>query len=199
MPDECAYRSTHPDVLAAWEKRCTDSVAWNEAVFAWCDELGIPRRIMLAGDQLTGFPDPGTAAIPDGWRITERRGAQVMVPDQRTKVGKAAAKRLRDFPRHPVASDLPGMPDEVWVPAGRFDGACAIHRAQGVTLHDGALWVRWQLRPEVVEAPRGGLPNTMPDFRRQVFDGALWERVKLSEYHAAVEEAAEAAKATAVG
>lgn len=178
MADLTVYRSTHPDVVAAWRKLQTDATAIGKARAAYLDELGFPgRQALVLGQMMLGVAhsiDDGP--LPAGWRWDAKtRGA--IVPDRRTVKGKQIDKRLAELtvPGREVVL-LGGMPDTVWaLEAGHtYD--------PGVRLLGDAVYVTWSC--------------TSAQVMRRVrdFDSGMWQQIKLSEYYAAV-EAHEAAKA----
>jgi hypothetical protein len=199
--DESAYRSDHPDVLAAWEKLHDDTRAWSRAVSELSEQCGFGTRYIMSGPHLVGFPVPDDGAAPEGWRIRDGRGMAYLVPDRRRKIGKQIAARMAEVGACPTTADLPGMPDGVSVPKDDQSGPWThtTHHPQGHVLLDGYLWCRWALGADLVERPKPEKGDgVLTLFQRTFFDPALWERVRMSEYHAA-HEAAEAAEAAPVG
>lgn len=178
MTTRTAYRSTHPTVLAAWratQEQADEIVRQRKALL---DELGFTGRpVLVHGQRIIGVGHLDEhGPVPDGWR-RDRDTADVIVPDRRRAAGKALAARLDALTMPDPRRDLPscGMPEAASsAPRGRMYWP-------GMQLLGDAVYVTWGCDPERVEE------------NGQV-DPAVWERVRLSEYYAAV-EATEAAEA----
>lgn len=102
---------------------------------------------------------------PDGWR--RGKGGRI-VPDKRLKTGKQIAaniKALDDAAPQSLRSLLTGMPDHAFIGSRLL--------SPGVFVHDGAVYVHWDDRPEEV-------------------DKAIWTEIKQSELYAAMESYEEA-------
>lgn len=170
MSDKTVYRSSHPDVLSAWEttERKHQSIGILRRTLL--DELGFEGRPGLITDtHLLGVEHrPEHGPIPEGWR-QDSRTPEAIVPDRRRSLGKKIAVRFEAL-RMPDPRSFPGMPGTC-VTGGRFL-ECSVREM------DGALYVGWS-HP---------IPEKHLDLDR-------WERVKLSEYYAAKEAADEAAQA----
>jgi len=190
MNEDSAYKSNHPAVLDGWAKLHADLDAWNEAAFGWAAEVGADG-ITRSADRLLGFPASDDGTIPQGWRRAGplADGSYYVVPDRRTKTGKANDRRLRDMPPRPSVRDLVGMPDELWVPSGRRDGSYTIHYPAEVFDSDGYLWCRWRCDRSTVENP-----NPHPGFTSTVFDASMWTNVPLSEFYTVHERRSPAVK-----
>ena len=169
------YRSTHPDALRRWHATTEAMDAWSEKMQATLITLGVDGREVWydqVSGRIIGLGHTGGDDVPEGWRVDARTG--YLVPRRSTKAGKQIAAVL-DGMRRPDPRALPGMPAQVM--AGVHFLTC------GLEYMGGALYVRWS-RP-------------IPE---KLVDSAIWERIKLSEYYAALEahqaqEAAEAGEA----
>ncbi|MFD9950545.1 hypothetical protein ACFWYW_57545 [Nonomuraea sp. NPDC059023] len=173
MSDKVVYRSTHPDVLAAWGFAARAREEWADQMKAFLDEHGLGKRTVWTYNvtgEVFGIEDNGDD-IPDGWRVDSRTGH--LMPKLATKRGKAISARLKELPQPDPRASMPGMPAECFVSLARL--VC------GLAELGGALYATWSR--EISESE---------------VDASLWERVKLSEYYAAV-EAHEAAQAVTVG
>lgn len=163
------YRSTHPEVLGAWEEQNARHVAWHDAVKEFRSEYPDHKPCAVNwGDAkhllgLTGAESPGPV-----WRFMKARDC--WVPDKRTKAGKALAARI-DALRVTGLGSFPGMPHEIWEHAPEW-------YSHGLQVIAGVVWVTWseKLTYEKVEATK-------------TFDPAYWERARGSEYLRAVEDA----------
>jgi hypothetical protein len=169
VSDKTVYRSTHPEVLAPWEETEKAAEKIGKLRRAVLDELGFEGRAGLITDRdLLGVEHRAEhGPIPEGWR-KDSRTHDAIVPDRRRKLGKGIAQRFEQL-RMPDPRRFQGMP-----------GSCITGGTWlecGVREMGGALYVWWS-QP---------IPESKVDLD-------LWERVKLSEYYAAV-EAHEAAQA----
>jgi hypothetical protein len=129
-----AYRSDHPDVLAAWAAYGAEHKRFGAEVDALTADL-------FPGDNAPGaMVQHGWAwrygqPVPDGWKYEGKSG--VLSPKVSTKIGKAIRKR---FPKPVPACSLPGMPTT--------DMSHLPHiYAPGVEQHDGALYATWAVEP----------------------------------------------------
>lgn len=199
MTDLTAYRSTHPDVLAVVAKYHADTEQWHTDAAALLKELGFTDRPFLIRTSLgqrwiTGVEYHEGDPVPTGWRTwKDRSGQTILSPHRGQKAGKALAARIAtcQVPDMPQAH-LPGMPADRPSTGG--------WRSPGLREMAGGVYLTWALA-SLPEIPAGGperevhLGDDEHDRRirlRNDVDLAFWERVKLSEYYAAV-EAAEAA------
>jgi hypothetical protein len=175
--DKIVYRSTHPDVLAHWDKTGSADAqrAWRERVQEAIAELGFPGRRVATTDgfeaiEVTGVEHPDGEDIPIGWKRTKKL-AGAIEPDKRRAAGKRAAERLAKLTAPNPRRKLPGG-----MPSMSFIG----HRLArpGIGRYGDAVYVTWSRELEDSEARN--------------IDPAVWERVKLSEYYAALEQHDEA-------
>lgn len=164
---EVVFRSTHPDVLAAPESWRAAMADWHTRSDALLTEMGFTDRKFLVVSYMTSRNIAGVEyragdEVPNGWRLANRDGHEVLVPEKRRAAGKATAARIEEC--HPPSfpnSYLPGMPAEHWV-GNRI-------LAPEVREMGGAVWVKWRCE---------SVPGV---------DEALWERAPLSKYWAARE------------
>ena len=187
MTMKVVYRSRDPRVLAVIESFEAETKAWAEKAAALLAELGFGDRKWMVqrppdGMRITGITvrDGDRENPPPGWRIIDHAGPALR-PNRRLKAGKEAQTRIDQCqpPKHPRAR-LPGMP-------GCYFSATAIHFPNLGDLGDGAVYVDWSTRVPELTADL----DPKEKKRRGGVDLAIWERVKLSEYYAAVEAAAE--------
>lgn len=170
------YRSSHPDVLAAWADTQRRFDAWHSEVVvlraAFPDHQVLQHefdgRISVAA--LRGPSAPGQA-----WRYVKRQ--DYWVPDRRLKSGKAMADRI-DGIRVTGMGKLPGMPDTAHGGRAANGYGTQLHHP-GMFEHDGTVWVKWSCSHEAVV--ESGWSKTTLDLE-------LWELAKLSGYYLAVEE-----------
>jgi hypothetical protein len=176
MDDPIVYRSTHPDVLAHWEKTGSADAqnAWREQVRDVLAELGFSRDRKFAttsgfrDTEVTGVEYPEGEDIPVGWK-RNRDLSTAITPDKRRAAGKRAAARLAEVtmpnPRHAMPGEMPGA---------CFAGTGMALMRPGIARHGDAVYVTWSRELEQPTADN--------------LDPAVWERVKLSEYYAAKEK-----------
>jgi hypothetical protein len=186
MPDLVVYRSEHPDVLAVIADFEAEHKAWDEKAHALLAELGFADRAWMVrhlsdGMRITGVAvrDGDRENPPAGWKVAEG-DRPVLTPDKRRKAGKDAQARIDKCqpPTHPRVR-LPGMP-------GVYFSEHRIHYPNLRDLGDGAIYVEWST--EVPELAADG-----DDKRRASgVDLGIWQRIKLSEFYAAVEAHEEA-------
>lgn len=170
MPEVIAYRSDHPDVLAAVTIHAAQGAEFGETITALAHDIGGPdcqpliRQDSLAVGLSAFTRPPGT--LPDGMRVD---ALGHLVPNKRTAAGKAIARRMEDTKQVPhLATLLPGMP-AISTSRGWF-------ATPGHVATTTEVWVTWSHEPDGV-------------------DPEVWERAKLSAYYAAQEALAEAAEA----
>ncbi|REF00240.1 hypothetical protein [Thermomonospora umbrina] len=171
MP-EVVYRSTHPDVLAHWDRAgsADAQTAWRARVDQVIADLGFPGRRFatsdgLRGVKVTGVEHPKDEPVPAGWR---RDGSLpgAITPDRRRRLGKEVAERLDGLAAPNPRRDLPGgMPDVAF-------SSLRLMRP-GVARLGDAVVVTWSAEIDSGDAEH--------------IDPAVWERIRLSEYYAAVE------------
>lgn len=167
MSDLTVYRSTHPDVLAAWnkaEQRAAEIVNQRKAFLA---EHGFTERtIAVRGQWMIGVAHPEDQPVPDGWRH-DRSLTGAIVPARRTTAGKKIGAQLDKLTLPSPRKNLPGgMPEMAW-------GDHRMYRP-GIALIGDAIYVKWGCDPETVD-------------QMAKVDRDVWERVKLSEYYAVLE------------
>ncbi|MFI7449578.1 hypothetical protein ACIBQX_18925 [Nonomuraea sp. NPDC049714] len=168
--DLTVYRTTNADVLKRWHETAKAREAWGEQMKAFLAEHGFGKRQVWTIN-ITGYiagieHDDGD--VPEGWRI-DRYGR--LVPRRSTKAGKAIAAKLDALRQPDPRASLPGMPGECLVSLALL--TC------GLRVIDDALFATWS--------------QPIPEER---VDLDIWERIKLSEYYAAIEADDEQAEAT---
>lgn len=174
MSDPIVYRSTHPDVLAHWDKTASPDAqkSWRARVDTAIADLGFEGRNPVVTDTVfgatvTGVEHPADEPLPTGWR-RHRNLDGAITPHKGTKAGKAAAAQLRRLDLPNPRLNLPGgIPKAASAATGHAFLAPAVQR-----LGD-AVWVRYSQPISEKDAAR--------------IEGAVWERTPLSVYYAAVE------------
>jgi hypothetical protein len=175
--DLIVFRSTNADVLADWASLLDQRKADGDALHRFAAEVdpdhdrdliqsGSSRTAVIGLGHTPGWP------VPTGWRDVSNRGVIHIVPRLSTKAGKAAAKRLGELqPADPRTM----LANRHGVPTAFFGSSAEGVRmfSPGVRQLGDALYVTWGAEPETPHDP------------------AKWERVKLSDYYAAVEQADE--------
>jgi hypothetical protein len=175
-PDLVAYRSADPEVVRAWTGAADGINDYVKATQAVLDAAGLGqykvyRHNGWSPGQFAGLAIPAGETAPTGWRMLR----DYAVPDRRLKAGKTidAAIAAVKHPGDPLHK-LVGMPPDM-LTGGRF-------LTPGVRLLEdrSALYVTWRADPAGSESFFSG---------RAEIDLGRWERVPLSRYYAAVEEA----------
>lgn len=172
------YRSAHPDVLKHWQDTASAEAhnAWREHVETTLANLGFPgRRFAIQGEnRVIGveYPlDQPDQPVPDGWRRDQKLRTAI-VPARRTALGKKIGDRLdklgRPNPRHTLPGGMPEM---------AFSGLALMH--PGVERHGDIVYVSWSGELKGGDADR--------------IDPAVWEQIRLSEYHTVLEAEQDAA------
>lgn len=172
-----AYRSHSQAAINTWEQARQDDIAAQAAVREWLATLGMSDRAVRVHTDFDGAVcvvgvdiDPATDSMPDGWR-QHRDG--YLVPDKRTKPGRALAGRMAALKGPAVRLRMlqaTGLPTS-WFNLDRF------------VRYTPAL----QRFGDSVYALAGGGAEPGPPAEH-------WERIPLSAYYAA-KEAHEAATA----
>ncbi|MEV0831487.1 MULTISPECIES: hypothetical protein [Streptosporangiaceae] len=170
MADLTVYRTRQPETVALAASYTEAYKAWQARVAETLTDLGFPEREpVVAGALLrygvAGIKHQDGEMIPPGWRVTWMYDQDLLVPDRRTKAGKAAGARLEqlEMPTDPRRL-LPGMPAEVRIDGHRYNPGMACRE------NDSALYVTWKHAPPA-----------------DWVDTVIWDRVPLSEYYAVVE------------
>lgn len=163
------YRSTHPDVLEHWRRTGSAEAqqAWRERVNEVIADLGFPgHRFATKGEtEVVGVEYPQDKPYPKGWRRNSKLPSAIS-PDRRTTAGKGIGQRLDKVSRPNPRSGLPGGMPEVALAKHTFMH-CGVRRI------GDAIYVTWSSEIDSGDARH--------------IDPAVWERVKTSEYYAALE------------
>jgi hypothetical protein len=168
MSIECVYRSSHPKVLTVWDEFHEQFQAYGKALNETLEAIRPYEGAVAAVRHYRGIPSFSAFRLgdrdqaPEGWRI-DREGD--LVPDKRTKHGKAVAEDLRRHDQaRPKPIELPGLLGD-WggdiVRDGRWYSC-------GITRIEGAIWVSWSV-----------------PLRDGEIDLTMWEPAKLSVFYAA--------------
>lgn len=168
MTVAAAYKATRPDLLADYLTAREAEVAdFNTRVAAFQDSVGgrtpFGTRFFDGGHSIEGYRAKAYGEeLPAGWRFNGSR--LDVVPAKRTPEGKAIAKQLA----------------ELTLKGDKFPGAPAIMFAEGHSLFPRVNKVGqdYYLTLSMVPITDVGID----------LDPALWEPVKLSAYHAALEQ-----------
>lgn len=173
MNDKTVYRSTHPDALAHEDGYKAAHANWKKRVDEALVELGFPasRNIAMRGDRVTGIEHPDSEPVPDGWRRDPKLSSSI-TPFRSRKRGREIAAVLDGLTRPDPRRGLPGGMPHVAMAKGRM-----LFMHPGLRRVGDAVFVVWSAEPD--------------DGDMRHLDPAIWERIKLSEYYAAVEAAEE--------
>lgn len=157
-----AYRTTHPDALAAWHAAADAREVWGEQMEAFLSEHGFGGRTIYVAHsgRVLGVEHIDGEDVPEGWRIDSRTG--YLMPRLAKRAGKQIDARLAELKQPDPRNAMPGMPRECFVSLALL--TC------GLALMGDALYATWS-RP---------IPEDQVDL-------SIWEPVKLSVYYAAVE------------
>jgi hypothetical protein len=179
MSDLFVYRSSTPEVVAAWEAACGAIDAYVKQTGDILREAGLGdyavyRRNDSSLGKFAGLAVPEGEEPPAGWRMNR----DYAVPNKRRKTGRDIEAALNAV-RHPglPSGHLPGMPSHFFSGMGlRYPG---VRLLEDTT----AVYVQWSADPE--QATRGCTDTV---------DTAIWERVPLSRYYAEAERAERSAE-----
>jgi len=169
-----AYKSTAPAVVGAYlQAREEIAATWRAKVDAFKESIGgreiFGTAFFDGGWAVQGFYTPNSfAEIPEGWR---RDGKFKAVPAKRTPEGQEAAAKLA----------------ELRLPGNHYPGVPEMLHAEGHMVF-----------PRIVTAGTDHfltLSLAVLDEPGNTIDPGLWEPVKLSAFHAALEAAEAAATA----
>ncbi|TMR11058.1 hypothetical protein ETD86_37070 [Nonomuraea turkmeniaca] len=157
-----AYRTTHPDALAAWRSAADAREEWGKQMDAFLAEHGLSGRTVWVSHsgRVFGIEHVHDTDVPEGWRIDSRTGH--LMPRLAKKAGKLIDARLDELKQPDPRDAMPGMPKDCFVSLALL--TC------GLALLGEALYATWS-RP---------IPEEQVDL-------TIWERIKLSEYYAAWE------------
>lgn len=128
-----------------------------------------PRRLVLSHRYWFGLEFRPEWGVPSGWSFRDGgSGAPYVTPDKRTKIGKAATAEMQAH-THPrdIRFRLPGLVGEVdignhWFQCGLVEIAGTLYANFGCDPTEDTGHRGWQAGPQ-------------------------WGRIKLSEYHLALE------------
>lgn len=164
MSAEAVWRTTTPEVVALWDQWRAEQERWERTVTEFVkrhDATGerapIVTNSVFGGQRLVGMQHLPGHEVPTGWRLDKRH--HVLVPARSKREGKALAAEIDGIPSFNPRQDVPGMPS--WSLGAGFVASFGAER------HGDALYV---------------VRST--DSIAEEVDGGIWERVKLSEYHA---------------
>jgi len=169
-PDFAIYKSSHHDVLKAWEDAHTNRAAYNDRMQAQLAAWGFPEGTEIVVTQsawvtteLLGIYWP-KRDVPEGWRKDGRHTRIVPYAKQKQLSAEyGALRKVPDLRRDLVAL---GMPHHMF--AGLYVTTYATAAFTPSEFGDPEIWVKWH--------------NTDP-----LASDQWWTKVKLSEYYAMVE------------
>jgi hypothetical protein len=174
MTAAVAFKTTQPELIAAYlQAREEITAAWRAKVDAFQVSVGgrevFGTSFFDGGWAVQGFCTPNSfAEIPEGWR---REGKFKAVPAKRTPEGLEHAKTLATL--RLAGNSYPGCPDILF--------------AEGFS-----IFPRVQKIGENYFLTLSKVPLNEPG---NALDREIWEPVKLSAYHAAIEDAEAGVKA----
>jgi hypothetical protein len=173
--DKVVYKSTHPDVLAHHIRHTERSTAWHHQLKTAIADLGFEgANVWMADNTVAGIVRPRGAEVPHGWRWDRTAAEPVIVPARKTAEGKRLGRLLEGLTRPDVRTQMPGgMPRHSTAAREIAFLSC------GFVQVGGAVFVTWSTEIRSSDADR--------------IDPAVWERIKLSEFYAAIEAQSEAA------
>lgn len=187
----CAYRSTHPDVIAWWTELNAARDAFNDRCRTIQESFPGFKLILSESHRggsllgIQGFEGEGihkTMLPPpsDAWRLVDRRGTRLYVPYKNHRKDPQLIEMFTGatwkFP-----SPWPGnMPTDVWTGGHVY--------SPGFQEADGAVWATWGVVREYVDPADDFRSTLMMGASRDPVDHDVWEPVKLSAYYAAIGE-----------
>lgn len=169
-PDKTIYRTTDPRMTSLWAKWNAEKDEYVTQRDAFLAEYAPEGCALMLSSGFGGARPLGVSVegwsekVPDGWRLDRKHW--VLVPFKKTAQGKRIAVALATLKRRDQRADLVGMPSFL------MDGF-AWHQP-GIEIHDDAMFVIWS---------DGGPPA-------DEIDSTVWERVRLSEWYALIEDEA---------
>lgn len=177
MPEQYAYSTDKPEVLAAYHLVRREMREFGQRMRADCEALGgnsgglLNRGVWGSPDRIVGLMPDGSGTVPDGWRMVRER-----LEPRRGKPGEAARRWLADHQPPDVRHTLTGhgLPRHSSVPTK----AMTYQLIPPVLFElDGTLWVCYEGKPgdELMSG--------------ETLDESIWTPRRLSEFHAAREEA----------
>jgi hypothetical protein len=177
-----AFRSSHPDVMAAISKWRQASKDLWESSHSLAQEVGPDWEPLVLSSftiSMVGLKPKGDDRylmdVPEGpWRRTNFRDYDCWVPNKRSRAGKELAERLSKLELLNSRPRVPGMP-HMWL-----DTRTNYWFQPSLKIIDDVIWMTWST-DDMYEAIDGDEPE---DF---FVDSSIWERVKLSEYHSILE------------
>ena len=174
-----AYRSTDPEVVSAWKAAGDAIQEYVDQTRAILDAAGLGgyqvyRHHGWSPGKFAGLAIPVGEKPPAGWRMT----ARYAVPDKRVKAGKQIEAALAGV-KHPgdPLLKLIGMPPDAESRGGFSSPAVRLLEERT------ALYVAWSVDPVGRQSFLGSRD------RAGVIDPDRWERIPLSAYYLAVEQA----------
>lgn len=191
MIDQTAYRSSHPEVLIAWHQYIGLRDAFHRHMDALRAEYPKHRAegVTVGGDRLlfrclSENPEKPAEPPPGPWRSEWVKPLYAIgwVPDRRTKAGKDLDQHVRAADvRHELA--LPGLPTQVetdrrgTTPGSTVWAVPGLHFTESI---DAAPVIYALYDATHEQVAKGG-------WSRETLDETMWERIKMSEYYAAIE------------
>lgn len=188
-----AFISRDPRITEAFESWKHDTREWRKTVKNWSRELDgdptLPTRdyyshsaTPLHSGGFVAFANVENRLVPAGWKVvpmhTRSSGTQqVIKPNLRTKLGKQYDLYIRNELRMPACFQdrIPGMPSHV--PDYEDD------RTQfGTTLYRFP-----NLAQALTEHPDAWVCGWACEVKDSSVDPAIWQRIRLSEYHTILE------------
>jgi hypothetical protein len=161
MKATIGYRTTHPEVLTAWDAWQDEMRAHHARIRAFKERIDPDDQLRLHVRRNNVPAYFSGDVVPDGWR---RNANGNIVPNKRLKAGKLAEAELEELRRgapRDVTTQMKGMPaGPLFVGSGLYE--------PGAFKHDGAVYVHWGCVPEGVDA-------------------SVWTELKMSELYAAKE------------
>lgn len=170
------YRTTDPELLAAWDVAAEKYRKWVDEVGDFCEQHSGDRRYYSSSIWGERYFDGPLAPVldddlPIGWR-RDRKHPERMLPNRRTPEGRELAKQMDGLRRAPTLSAaLAGMPRDVQGP-GRRDGSFTSHSC-GAERRADDIEVTWGI----------AVPADKVDER--------WTKIALSQWHGERERAAD--------
>ena len=175
-----AFVSRDAEVIKAWTDASDAVTAYVKATQAVLDAAGLERYECFRNSggwspgKFAGLAIPQDEFPPDGWRMA----ARYAVPDKRRKAGREieAALAAVKHPGDPLLK-LIGMPPDAEA-SGGFTSP-AVRLLENRT----ALYLGWRVDPVGRQSFLGTREQA------GVVDPDRWERIPLSAYHLAIEQA----------
>lgn len=180
LVDRTVYRTQDPDCIKVFTDWQDGVEAWQKALKRALRKLGVAKHNAMTsgayGNWVGITVNPRNSdEPPPGWRLDKK--SWMFVPFKKTAEGKEVAKVMADTqPPQTPDRNMPGMLGHHF----GIKGGNLVMMHPAFEIRDGYLYAIWGY---------GKIPEKSQDGKKALIDRKLWEKVKLSEWVAMLEEA----------